>query len=838
MRMQAWLKQSGISSTPDRYAPAGWNQPVDINGRISEDAKAEERTPRFCGGGLIPMPEANFRISTHLKDIIGRDLVTNEYVAVFELVKNSLDARASRVDIGLDLDRNRIWIVDDGKGMDADAIRNRWLFVAYSAKAEGTEDDPDTRDYRDRIRPHGQYAGSKGIGRFSCDTLGRSLVLFSRHAKQEAIQKLSVEWEEFEENSRDLFQKVPIALETTGAFPKDTFVLMPQDSGTVLQIEGLRTDWTAEKIYKLRRHLGKLIDPFGTTRSTLVRISVSSAALSQKELAKLQGPVGNELLDLLNVKTTRIAVQFDDNAIRTSLVDRGAEIYRISEENTYAGLAGATVKAHVFYLNRSAKATFTRRMGIPPVEFGSVFLFLNGFRIFPIGEETDDTLGLNRRKQQGTSRYLGTRDVMGRVDVSAPMRMFREASSRDAGLIEDAHVRDLYGAILTKVIVRLERYVVGVTWKDKTDHEREDASALSIGATKSRVTQLIGKLAATKKVDLEYFNTEVIELFDEDANSLGKAMKALSDIAQTQGDSGLLRRIEEARARMERLRRAEKEAEQMAEKALAERQLADERIARLEEQATYLASTQDLTAEKMLLLLHQILIYGAHVIAAVDRALDNVRKITRAAHDLGAQGRDEYLQDAAAVVRVRTKRILNDLEYIHLENDRLMAVARFASNARFELESDQLTGDVIAFLDENVNQILASPNAICSVSFVSKGLKHPTEFRPVDLVVVVDNLLDNARKRRAKLLRMAARRVSGGRAVEIVISDDGLGLDESRVDPNRIFEKGYTSTPRGTGLGLYHARKVMQDMNGSLQLDPLRDPGRATFILTLPPKSR
>jgi hypothetical protein len=39
----------------------------------------------------MPEPE-HFRISAFLKDVLGRDLVTNEFVAVFELVKNSLDA--------------------------------------------------------------------------------------------------------------------------------------------------------------------------------------------------------------------------------------------------------------------------------------------------------------------------------------------------------------------------------------------------------------------------------------------------------------------------------------------------------------------------------------------------------------------------------------------------------------------------------------------------------------------------------------------------------------------------------------------------------------------------
>jgi hypothetical protein len=35
-----------------------------------------------------------FRISSALKRIIGRDLITDEFVAIFELVKNAFDARA------------------------------------------------------------------------------------------------------------------------------------------------------------------------------------------------------------------------------------------------------------------------------------------------------------------------------------------------------------------------------------------------------------------------------------------------------------------------------------------------------------------------------------------------------------------------------------------------------------------------------------------------------------------------------------------------------------------------------------------------------------------------
>ena len=39
----------------------------------------------------------NFKISTGLKNLIGRELITNEFIAIFELVKNSYDAGAKKV---------------------------------------------------------------------------------------------------------------------------------------------------------------------------------------------------------------------------------------------------------------------------------------------------------------------------------------------------------------------------------------------------------------------------------------------------------------------------------------------------------------------------------------------------------------------------------------------------------------------------------------------------------------------------------------------------------------------------------------------------------------------
>jgi len=81
----------------------------------------------------VAKPKDKFRVSSALKTIIGRELVTDDLVAVFELVKNAFDAHSRNVEIrfeGLRSDLPKLIIKDDGKGMTEEDIDGKWLFVA------------------------------------------------------------------------------------------------------------------------------------------------------------------------------------------------------------------------------------------------------------------------------------------------------------------------------------------------------------------------------------------------------------------------------------------------------------------------------------------------------------------------------------------------------------------------------------------------------------------------------------------------------------------------------------------------------------------------------------
>jgi len=84
----------------------------------------------------------DFRISSGLKNIIGKELITDDLIAIFELVKNSYDANAKEVKIVFENIKSdsegkpRILIIDDGDGMSYEDINEKWLFVGYSEKKE------------------------------------------------------------------------------------------------------------------------------------------------------------------------------------------------------------------------------------------------------------------------------------------------------------------------------------------------------------------------------------------------------------------------------------------------------------------------------------------------------------------------------------------------------------------------------------------------------------------------------------------------------------------------------------------------------------------------------
>lgn len=752
-----------------------------------------------------------FKVSTGLKDLIGRGLITDDFVAVFELVKNSFDAHAKAVRIIFDDDI--ITIADNGKGMSRIDILEKWLFVAYSAKRTGTEDD----DYRDSVSDRTRlFAGAKGVGRFSCDRLGAELTLSSR-SRGKKVQVLEVDWRLYEGDPQQEFGNVKVLLSETSQFP-DQRSKPSGATGTILQIRCLRSVWDRTKIQELKRELTKLIDPFGGRRTGFDIEIVApgeveadeadaqyNATLRDDQAPRLlvNGKIENAIMGAVGQRTTviRVALVEDGTVLESTLEDRGEVIYRIREDNPYPGLRETAFQGDVYFLNRSAKAVFARRMGLPSVQFGSIFLFRNGFRVFPVGAPDDDFFGLNQRKQQGQRRFLGGRDLIGRVEVKG-VDGFDEATSRNQGLIVTPQVEELIDCVRDKCVRRLERYVVDITWRDSFDKDVGDTSRMRLDESSALVSQLVSRLAAAEGVELLEYSADLVRLVDEKSQAFESSLKALELLAERTGDKELLSRVDDAKARIRALQIAEadaREAERRAEdRAIAAESavaVAQQRIGEELERNEFLVAASSLDQDTVLNLHHQIMIHASDVHHGVKRMMGRLRSGV-------VISKDEWI---------------DFLDRVSYRNSQILTAARFATKGGYREQSSEVKADLSIYIRDYIETISAlwAPRGV-KVSVVAGRKPVERKFRPIEVGIMIDNLVSNAAKAHAANITFLIGTTKGAKpGLHITVADDGTGWEG--IEPlERVFAKGVTTTD-GSGLGLFHVKQVIEGLGGAIE---------------------
>ena len=300
------------------------------------------------------------------------------------------------------------------------------------------------------------------------------------------------------------------------------------------------------------------------------------------------------------------------------------------------------------------------------------------------------------------------------------------------------------------MIFRLERYVVGVNWKDRQDQDRDTSEGLETDHARGRILTIVGSLAKAKDVQILYYDPELIRVSEDPDQITDEALKAMSDVAERRGDVALLRQVEEARRRVEELRVSRDEARKDAQRAIADRALADARIAALEQQAAFLGSSRDVDVERVQLLMHQATIHLGHVRSAISNAAHEIQNVIgAAAMPDGVDDLDE-LEDVLAAIRQSARRASASIAGASLSGDRLRTVLSFAPNIRVDLETDKVDGDLLQFLDEYFKVRLKGIPGMPAATFERSGdVTLDREFSPVDIAVLVDNLLDNARKAKA-----------------------------------------------------------------------------------------
>jgi len=754
------------------------------------------------------MEKVSFKAHARIKDIVGKDLINNNNIAIIELIKNSKDAGSKKVYIIFensdDVSKGKITIQDFGKGMSDDDIKEKWLNIAYSEK----------RDSK------GKYAGDKGVGRFSCDRLGKTLDMYSITEKDKIGYKLHIDWTKFEIDDIDM-QVGEIKIDFTkydrnkilnlyeGEIPK---------AGTTLVISNLRAPWDISSLTRLKKELEKFVlDPKDNSDKGdfNIHILINNIPKNDKEkdaYTALSGRIENKIFDKLNLRTTSInsSISNDGKIIITTLHHDGNDLFTLKEKNHFSKLSG--IRIQLYYLNQSSKVFFKLNTGVRSVEFGSVFMFRNGFRVFPYGEPDNDWLKLDKRKAQGQRRFIGTRELVGKIIIEDKKNVFSPVSARE-GLVDNEAFKQLTNisskgdiGYFFKIFRKLEKFVVdGLDWfnlssmnegdiesigQENLFFENKDAQILDI--LSSVVTTFTNK---NDILDLEFNEKYLLSLAKKEKQAFEKMKKDFigllpenilaRDFFKNINISNLKKVILTQTKQVEALQ--EENVNLKSEIKVKDQKLAikNKELKASDEENMFLRASVTKDAKSLENLMHKI----ANDVLTINGAIYNFRNKIKI---------DNYTKNDL-------EEFINEIQK-HLQY--VAKIAEFAINRNYRIAAGNRKVDIIKYIKNylyNTETNRLYGNIVLNID-IPKNISKIITIKPLEVSIMIDNIINNSQKANATKVSIVIRKKAKKISIEFI--DNGKGISADTLI-HRIFEKGYTTTD-GSGLGLYYLKEFVE----------------------------
>jgi signal transduction histidine kinase len=397
--------------------------------------------PDATGAPVRRSGTSKLRARARLISLIGEDLISDEPVALVELVKNAYDADASSVTVRFEgTPPSRIVVEDDGHGMDLKTVLQTWFEPGTPSKTEAD------RSPRGRI-----YQGAKGIGRFASARLAGSLYLESRVSADADGVMVLFDWGAFDDEA--YLDQVEVTWEVG-----DPVAL---SCGTRLTLEGLRKQWEETDYEELHSRLSRLISPFNEVTEFEIILDIPG---HPQWSGTVQPP---ELLSYprYQLNGTVSADGYFDGA----LLHDGKDVheygaYKLGGAGQRPGCGPFSVEIRVWDRDREGLAALADLLkeGISQIRrildnYSGVSIYRDGFRVYPYGQRGNDWLGLDNRSRQNPVRRLANNQIVAAIQISRDSNPeLRDRSTREGLVLNDAY-RELE-VWFTEILSLIEEY--------------------------------------------------------------------------------------------------------------------------------------------------------------------------------------------------------------------------------------------------------------------------------------------------------------------------------------------------------------------------------------------
>lgn len=399
-----------------------------------------------------------FKPRARLIKTIGEELISNDNVAITELVKNSYDAESPIVEITFQgevqekasdskkgirsTDSKEKYIVskgasivifDEGVGMDFETIQKAWMEPATNYKKK-TENKNNSKR---------RFTGEKGIGRFASAKLSSQLELITKQKnKDEIVVKFN--WNDFS-NEESYLDDVKI-----------DWIIRPAQEikkcGTILKLIELNDDWDETKISELRVALSRLLNPIVPTEDFLISISLPdgfgkslSGLIERPETLNrpnyyIKGTVTKDGLpkDIVyfsKMKGQEETLSLPENLFTTNKsysvgpFDFEFKIWNRDSEDLHS-LASETNS-----IVKNVKKDLDDLCGIS--------IYRDNVRVLPYGNHNNDWVRLDMRRVNNPTLRLSNNQIVGYISIGLDTNPYLKDQSNREGIVESQAFEDL-----------------------------------------------------------------------------------------------------------------------------------------------------------------------------------------------------------------------------------------------------------------------------------------------------------------------------------------------------------------------------------------------------------
>lgn len=489
------------------------------------------------------------RATSHIINLLGDELIGNDSLAIFELVKNSYDADATNVTIyfnDLDSPNRNIVIEDNGSGMAPNIIQNVWLTIGTDYKKK-----------KAKISPifHRSSLGNKGVGRLAVHRLADEITLESQARGEIFGSRLHINWSELIK-SEEYIEDLTVVVED------GVTDLFDDGHGTRIILTGLKTKkWTKNILKDLAQKIENIKNPFKDIDSFEIKIICNNEE-KQKWVDEAKSPQG--ILDK-SLYTFHFTVAPSSNSENVSfgwsykfnpiniVSKEGIKSHEecgLEDSFLLKNINSESGTRHVLRNEDLSKIgnisgvfhVFNQNGKVLDLAFGAgvrtgikayikdncgIKVYRDNIRVYNYGEPSDDWLGLELAKVQRAGDHFSKKVTIGAV--------FLDLKQSSEGLIEKTNREGFTDNDAFRLLVSIVQEAFSI-FERKAINDRDLIESYTTG---SPTIKKVGLSESIKEIEARLANKGLSREFSPLLRKVEKDYNEMRDLMLNSGMSGL-----------------------------------------------------------------------------------------------------------------------------------------------------------------------------------------------------------------------------------------------------------------------------------------------------------